>query len=289
MGVGFLGGIAATAPLGLATEALGWRGAFTAMAAVCGLSALLVFLLVRDAPPGHPFHDRTPDPVGTVLRGYLEVLRLREVRYVAAMSFTTFAALLSVLGLWAGPYLNDVHGLDTVTRGNVLLVMAIAGMVGSFAYGPADRLLNSRKRVIQCGSALSIALLLALAALPGLGLAAVTVLFALFCLIVPFSPVVVSHTRSLLPDRLVGRGMTTVNMVVFIGVFLIQWATGLLVDAFPKTAAGTAPEDAYRAVFGFLACAMAVSLVLYSRARDVPPGTEVAAREGAAKQGEQGP
>ncbi len=288
MGLGFLGGIAATAPLGIASELFGWRGAFTGMAAVCALASLMVLLLVRDAPPGHPFHDRTPEPVGQVMKGYLEVLQIRDVRFVAAMSFTTFAALLSVLGLWAGPYLNDVHGLDAGTRGTVLLIMAVAGMAGSFAYGPADRLLNSRKRVIQGASAISIALLVVLALLPGAGLATVTALFALFCLIVPFSPVVVSHTRALLPDRLVGRGMTTVNMVVFIGVFLIQWASGLIVDAFPKTATGGAPEAAYRAVFAFLACAMAVSLLLYSRARDVPPGAETAARTGAVDSKEQG-
>lgn len=282
MGLGFLGGIAATAPLGIASELFGWRVAFTVMSAFCALASLMLLLLVRDAPPGHPFHARTPEPAGQVVKGYVEVLQIREVRFVAAMSFTAFAALLSVLGLWAGPYLYDVHGLDAGTRGTLLLVMAVAGMAGSFAYGPADRLLNSRKRVIQGASAISIALLLVLAALPGAGLATVAVLFALFCLVVAFSPVVVSHTRALLPDRLVGRGMTTVNMVVFIGVFLIQWAGGLIVDAFPKTATGGAPEAAYRSVFAFLACAMAVSLLLYSRARDVPPGTETAALSSAA-------
>ncbi|MEX2642792.1 MAG: MFS transporter [Acetobacterales bacterium] len=284
MGLGFLGGIAATIPLGLATVALGWRGAFVGMSGICGLGAVLVFLLVRDAPPGHPFHARVPEPVHKVLRGYLEVLRIRDVRFVAAMSFTTFASLLTVLGLWAGPYLYDVHGLDTVPRGKVLMAMAVAGMVGSFAYGPADRLLNSRKRVIQMASGLSIALLVTLGLLPHPGLPTAAVLLTLFCLLVPFSPVVVSHSRSLFPDRLVGRGMTTLNMVVFAGIFLIQWATGFLVDAFDKSPAGQVPEIAYRSVFLFLACAMSASLLVYSRAEDVRPGEELATREGADRQ-----
>lgn len=281
MGLGFLGGIAATVPLGLATEAFGWRGAFVGMAGVCATASVLVVLLVRDAPPGHPFDSRTTEPVGQVLRGYLDVLRIRDVRFMAAMSFTTFAALLTVLGLWAGPYLYDVHGLEMVQRGQVLMGMALAGMVGSFLYGPADRMLNSRKRAIQLASLLSISVLLALGLLPGLGLVAAAALLTLFCLVVPFSPVVVSHSRSLFPDRLVGRGMTTLNMVVFLGIFLIQWTTGLLVDVFPKSSAGQAPEMAYRSVFLFLACAMFVSLLIYSRAADVRPGEEVATREGA--------
>ena len=128
---------------------------------------------------------------------------------------------------------------------------------------------------------------MALAALPHPRLATAAVLLTLFCLVVPFSPVVVSHSRSLFPDRLVGRGMTTLNMVVFAGIFLIQWATGFLVDAFDKSSIGQAPEIAYRSVFLFLACAMSASLLVYSRAEDVRPGEEVATREGAQHRGRE--
>jgi hypothetical protein len=46
--------------------------------------------------------------------------------------------------------------------------------------------------------------------------------------------------------------------------------TGALVGAFP-TAAGVVPEIAYRAVWAFIAIALAGGLVVYAGARDVPP------------------
>ena len=43
---------------------------------------------------------------------------------VFCLFMVAFASLVTVQVLWAGPYLHDVYGLDTVERGNVLLGMA---------------------------------------------------------------------------------------------------------------------------------------------------------------------
>ena len=77
------------------------------------------------------------------------------------MHFFAYATMLTVLGIWGGPYLHDVHGLDAIQRGNVLLTMGVAQILGILAYGPMDRVLGSRKKVILAGAALS-----ALAILP---------------------------------------------------------------------------------------------------------------------------
>ena len=37
-----------------------------------------------------------------------------------------YATMATLLGLWAGPYLHDVHGLDAVGRGHVILAMSCA-------------------------------------------------------------------------------------------------------------------------------------------------------------------
>jgi hypothetical protein len=41
--------------------------------------------------------------------------------------------MLTVLGVWGGPYLYDVHKLDGVERGNVLLAMGMAQILGILA------------------------------------------------------------------------------------------------------------------------------------------------------------
>ena len=79
-----------------------------------------------------------------------------------------------------------------------------------------------------------------------------------------------AHARAILPDRLIGRGLTLQNLSVMFGVFVLQAVTGVIVGAFAPEGA-EAPEIAYRAAFGFLALGLAVGLAFYTRIADVSP------------------
>ncbi len=83
------------------------------------------------------------------------------------MSLVAHPVLATVLALWAGPYLNDAHGLGGVARGNVLLVMATAMIVGSLCYGPLDRLFDTGKRIVVGAALANVAVLGVLALTPG--------------------------------------------------------------------------------------------------------------------------
>lgn len=63
----------------------------------------------------------------------------------------------------------------------------------------------------------------------------------LLCLITAYGVIIVAHGRSLFPDDLVGRGVTTVNLAQVIGGTLLPMATGVIVGAFAAPA-GQAPE-----------------------------------------------
>src|SRR3546814_16513572 len=85
-----------------------------------------------------------------------------------------YASMVTVLGLWAGPYLYDVYGMGAVARGNVLLWMGVAQIAGIFCVGPLDRLFNTRKGVVVVGALSTIVVLVELAAIqrPPAGMAA---------------------------------------------------------------------------------------------------------------------
>ncbi|MFQ5984599.1 MAG: MFS transporter [Alphaproteobacteria bacterium] len=276
IGVGSAGNLLATSPLAGAAEALGWRAAFVAMGAITAGLGLLYFVVVRDAPPGHPFHRKTPETLGESLRGLREVLATPGLSHVFAISFVVYGTLASVLALWGGPYLHDVHGLDGIGRGNVLLAMALALIAGTACFGPLDRLLDTRKRIVLAGAFASAAVFALLALVPRPPLWQVTVLFVLLGFLSPYGVVVMAHSRALFPERLVGRGITTVNMAVFIGVAVLQLATGLIVGAFPTTD-GAAPEAAYRLVFAFLGAVLLIAALYYRRVKDMKPSRDVGA------------
>ena len=181
---------------------------------------------------------------------------------VLAMHFFAYATMLTVVGVWGGPYLYDVYELDAVQRGNALLAMGVAQIVGILAYGPMDRLLRSRKKVVLGGAALSAALLAILALLPKPPLALAVVLLTAFCFFCAFGTVIVAQGRTLFPDRLAGRGVTTVNMAQCLGLTVLPALVGYIVEAFGNS------DLAYRVAFGVLGLGLMLGASIYVRSRD---------------------
>src|SRR3954467_6065160 len=69
MSIGLLGNLAATTPLAWAAQAIGWRAVFGAAVIFTALAAVAVWLVVRNAPSGHPFLARSPEPPRLMLQG----------------------------------------------------------------------------------------------------------------------------------------------------------------------------------------------------------------------------
>src|SRR3546814_20889089 len=62
--------------------------------------------------------------------------------------------------------------------GNVLIFMAIGAATGFFVWGPLDRGFNTRKWLLAIGIGVQFSCLATIAAVPGLGVMVITVLFA---------------------------------------------------------------------------------------------------------------
>jgi MFS family permease len=185
----------------------------------------------------------------------------------------------TVLGLWAGPYLHDVHGLDGGQRGQVLAAMTLAQVVGVLVCGPLDARFNSRKRVVLGGGALTVAALAGLALWPQPPAPAAIALLIALCAVASYGVTIVAHGRSLFPDRLLGRGMTTLNLAQVLGASLMPVVTGAVAAALAGDGASGAtgyPDVAYRAIFGVIGASLAAGLLLYSRGADAPPRPKAA-------------
>jgi predicted MFS family arabinose efflux permease len=267
----------AATPLAALTQAVGWRWAFAGAAALAALVGAGFLAGVRDEPPGAAARTRAPESLADLLRGVAAIWRIPDITRVLAIHMFAYASMITVLGLWAGPYLNDVHGLDPVARGNVLLAMGVAQAAGMLAIGPLDRRFNTRKWIIVPCAAATIAVLLALAAVPRPPAALAIALLVALCAVASFSIVIVTHGRSLFPDALAGRGVTTVNLAQVTGAALLPIATGAILGSF-ALAPGRYPAEGYRVVFAVIAAALAGGLAIYARARDAKPRPPPAGR-----------
>ena len=257
-----IGTLAAATPLAWIAATVGWRNGFVGLAAVTVLVAAAFYAVVRDRPPDKPAPPVRRESFGEIVRGLLEVWTTPGLGPVLAMHFFAYATMLTVLGVWGGPYLYDVHKLDAVQRGNVLLAMGVAQILGILAYGPMDRLLRSRKKVVLGGAALSVVLLVLLAVVPRPPLVLAVVLLTAFCFFCAFGTVIVAQGRALFPDRLAGRGVTTVNMAQCLGLTVLPALVGYIVEAFGSS------DLAYRTAFGILGLGLVLGAIAYIRSRD---------------------
>jgi MFS family permease len=266
-----VGTLCASTPLALLVALIGWREALWVSAGLTALSAFLVHLGVRDWPPGSTAPVRVTESLGALLKGVVEIWRIPGVLKIAGMHAVAYANMVTVLGLWAGPYLRDVHGLDAVERSHVLLTMSVAQILGILAYGPLDRRFNTRKGVVLVAGLVNLSVLLALAAIPAPPVWLAIALLIALCLVAAYGIVIVAHGRAQFPERLVGRGVTSMNMAQISGATLMPVLTGWAIGLFPATATGARPEEAYRLAYLVLAACLAAGIAVYSRSKDAKP------------------
>jgi len=264
MAFSYVGNIGATMPLAHAIEWVGWRTAMLAPSIVLALATLLFFLVVRDAPPGHVWwRERRKESAREIFSGVLEVLRHPVMPGLLAAAFIGYSAGYAIRGLWIGPYMLDVFGFDAITRGDILFVSAIMGMIGLYVSGHLAARFNPRPVVM--GFAITGGLSMALLAIVGApGMTLFMIAFLAFSLVANFFPAVMGHAQATFPERLRGRSLTMINFSVFVGVGITQLVTGFLIDAFPSDAQGHHPEESYRVMFAYLAIMMAVGIAIYA-------------------------
>jgi hypothetical protein len=182
------------------------------------------------------------------------------------MAFASYAVLVTVRGLWGGPYLATLFGLDPVARGNVLLLMSLAMIAGTLLYAAIERRLDRRREPLLCGTAVAVLALAALAATPEAPLALAAGLLALLGVADVTYALLMAQGRRFLADAEVGRGLTLLNASCFLGAATLQWLSGLVVGA--AQGAGLGAAATYQWLFGFLAAYLAVALVTYLPSQD---------------------
>jgi predicted MFS family arabinose efflux permease len=259
-----LGNLLSTIPMALIASWFGWRGAYAAVVVFTFLLAAIVYACIRDAPPGHDFHARPRETLRQSAAGVVEVLRIPGIWRLLVMAWFAWGTTSCIVGLWAGPYLSDVHGLDTLGRGKVLFWIACGVIAGGLTFTYIDRRSGRTKQLIVAGTVVNIVVFGILTVLASPGIVTVTALLALMGFVGGYSVLIATHGRSFYPERLIGRGITTVNCAVLFGAASLQVATGVIVSSLSQTGAPI-PESAFRAMFAALAITLVAALACYRR------------------------
>ena len=251
---GTLGALVTTVPVQLALPAIGWRGVFWVAALMLVAASAAIAFLVPAEPPA--------PRAGSPWAGYLEVFGDAYFWRFAIPSIAIQSSFVAFQSLWVGPWFVKVLGMTPAQSAQALLAFNLVLMLGFLALGwAAPRLARrgwSTLRVVGVGTigVLGAELAIAFAAGPGAWL-----LWLLLALAATTYTLGQTHVSLSFPAELTGRAFTAFNLLLFVGMFLMQWLFGVLVDALRSDAGGDA--QAFRhAMLAWVALQAAAASVL---------------------------
>ena len=259
IGLGSAGNLIAASPLAWAVTLIGWRMAMLGIAGLTVVAALTLFFLVKD-PERHSGSGHEG-----FFKGLTTIFSIRALWPILPLTTVSYAILLAERGLWAGPYLSETFGLGPVDRGNALLVMAGAMSLGALVYGPLDHVFGGRKPVVALGTAASAACFLGLALAPVPVLCATLLLAGIGAFGMTYG-VLMAHGRAFVPDRLLGRGITVMNILFIGGAAIVQPISGVFMNQMKESAGA----GAYATLHLSFAVVLLAALAVYLFAPDAP-------------------
>ena len=271
---GSLGMLASTLPVQWLLPLLGWRPLFWGLA-LLGLLAMAVIAL---RVPGW----RPPDATNSIADGadragaggwngsYAQIVRQAEFRRAWPLGMVSFGGMVAIQSLWAGPWLTRVVGRSPLEAATGLFWINASMLLTFWAWGLLLPRLTARgigiDAIVARVQPLSFVALAALvAAGPAVGGWGVALL-ALYCVLSTPSAQVQPVLALAYPPQVAGRALSAFNLVIFVGIFLVQWGIGLGADAL--AALGWSEADALRGAlgaFGLLSAACWLYYVLAGR------------------------
>jgi len=266
--VGGVGSLSATAPFAWLSEWLGWRASFVSIGLATIAVAAAVWLFVRDTPADAglpPIADAPGEaaPPAGVLAAVVTVLRRPAFWPLAVWFFFDLAVFFSFAGLWGGPYLEHVYGIDKAHAGRVLAMYAIGMIVGAPLWSFAQTRIGMRHKPL---------LVVSSACLMG-----ITAVWAFYTGTLPLEAqygmclglgvfsnaiagIVFAATKELFPTAIAGTALGLVNFFPFMGGAVFQPVLGAVLEPYEVAKGVFSAEGYQRAFLVLLACSAAALL-----------------------------
>lgn len=261
---GSLGMVASTLPVQWMMPLLGWRGLFWLIAALLTVSMVAIVACVPSDPRPRVSASRSV--------GYADIWRQRTFLRFAPLAFFHYGGMIAVQSLWAGPWLVRVCGWSPSQAAAGLFAINLSMLAAFLAWGLfVPRLYQagwSAQRLVTWGLPVSLSILLLTI---GLGERATAWAWTLFCVsssVLSLSQPAVGQAS---PAEQAGRALSAYNLVIFGGIFFLQWGLGLAIDTFIRLGGSTL--SAFQGAMAlFAACAIGAYL-WFLRYDDAPAVT----------------
>ncbi|MDB5889184.1 MAG: transporter [Polaromonas sp.] len=262
---GSLGMLASTLPVQWLMPVTGWRPLFWILAVLIMLSMAAIARgvprwTVRPVAPAS-----VEAPATSPSTGYAEVWKSAYFQRMTPLAIFNYGGLVAVQTLWAGPWMVQVAGYSPLAAATGLFYINACMLATFWTWGMVNPWLSRHgwpaNRLMAWGIPLS---LLSLVVNIAGGSSTGWLGWALFCVCCSVMGLAQPAVGMAFAPALAGRALSAYNLMIFGGVFMVQWGIGLLIDAF--AAAGLPRVAAFQAAMGvFLCCCVASYLWFMSK------------------------
>ena len=253
-----LGFLSSTLPVQLLLPSLGWRWLFGGIA---GLILISIFLMLAFIPKWD--HQKDESLENPVRQGSLsDVWKNKFFISVIPMGLFNYGGLMAIQTLWAGPWMIRVAGYTPLESATGLFWINITMLVSFFLWGYfLPRITNlgfSALKILKLGLPVSFLVMLTIIIL---GSKAGSFYIALFIL----SSIFLSETQPALglsfQSHLAGKALTSFNLLIFLGTFIMQWVMGLVIDLVKNY--GYTEIIGFNAAFSFFLLLSLISYIFF--------------------------
>ncbi|HWJ86446.1 MAG TPA: MFS transporter, partial [Pelagibacterium sp.] len=231
LAVGNSGMVLSASPLAYVIDGWGWRVAF---AVPCGMALAVtgaVWLRLRDDKPA----SCAAMPIIAEVREVVRIGVSPALRGVVALSLVSFAVMIGIRGVWAGPWLMEDKGLGRIEAANAILLLTVMLIVMPMVVSVIERRVGHAGRLLVGGHVLAGLCLVALPLGTGLAVGYDVALLAAFGAFISVQPLLFAMGRHSVTTQNAGKALSAVNLAFFTGAAIVQvlsspvaawWGTG---------------------------------------------------------------
>ena len=222
---GAIGMLSSSLPVQFFLPIIGWRSIFVILAILTILCIVLIIIFIPNWNRANV--QNIPEDKGSLK----EVWQNKLFKSLVPMGIFNYGGLFAVQTLWAGPWMVKVSGYTPEESANGLFIIYLSLLLSFLIWGyfvpKFSKSVSDAIRLLKFGAPLNLIVLVFIIYLGPKAGAFHWVFFAVSSVFLSLSQPAVGMAFSL---SNAGKALTSFNLLLFIGAFLLQWIIGVIID-----------------------------------------------------------
>jgi len=222
---GAIGMLSSSLPVQFLLPIIGWRSIFGILAILTFFCIVLIVIFIPNWNKENI--QNAPEDKGSLK----EVWQNKFFKSLVPMGFFNYGGLFAIQTLWAGPWMVKVSGYTPEESANGLFIIYLSLLFSFLAWGyfvpKFSKSVSDAIRLLKFGAPLN---LIVLAFIIYLGPKAGVFHWALFAVSSVFLSLSQPAVGMAFSLSNAGKALTSFNLLLFIGAFLLQWIIGVIID-----------------------------------------------------------